>query len=395
VALAIAALVIVKVRGPQVPVVMAVRKPLVHRVVASGRVMPPARMHLGSTLMGKAVSVKVREGDQVKLGDLLIQLDDAEAKAAVAQARASVSQAAARLSVVRQVTSRLATETLNQANSNLEQADKQFKRIETLLQSGAVPQEELDNAHRALDNARSQHTSAATQLQSTGPSGSDYLVSLTSVSQAQAGLQGALARLEQTRIVAPADGVVLTRAVEPGDVVQPGKVMMILAQAGDTHLLVTPDEKNLAFLRVGQGALASADAFADDRFDSRIVFIAPGVDPNRGTIEVKLKVDKPPAYLRADMTVSVDVEVGRRSDAMVLPTEAVRDSAGDNPWVLVVRGNRLERKRVKTGIRGEGVVEIVEGIEAGELVVPASAGPLTPGNRVRPKASAKEVSGAV
>ncbi|MBI5537431.1 MAG: efflux RND transporter periplasmic adaptor subunit [Deltaproteobacteria bacterium] len=395
VGLAIILLGIHKARGPQVPIVTATKKPLVHRIVATGRVMPPARAHLGSTILAKAVTVTAQQGDPVKAGDLLIQLDDAEAKAAVAQARASVAQAEAKLRVVRQVTSRLATEGLNQATSNLEQADRQLQRIEALAKSGAVPQEQLDDARRAYDNAKSQHTNATTQLQSTGPSGSDFLVSSTAVSQAMAGLQGALARLDQTRIVSPVDGIVLTRSVEPGDVVQPGKVLMILAREGDTQLVVTPDEKSLAFLRLGQTAIASADAFPGERFEAKVITIAPGVDPDRGTVEVKLRVDKPPAYLRADMTVSVDIEVGRREDALVLPVDAVRDPTGDHPWILVVEGSRASRRSIKAGIRTEGLIEIQGGMQPGELVIPVSAGPVTPGSRVRPKPVIEEIPGAV
>lgn len=392
---AVAAFVLHKMRGPQVPVLLAARKPLVHRVVATGKVLPPARIHLGSTTIARVVVVNANEGDHVKAGDVLIQIDDAEAKAQVAQARAAVAQAQAKQRLVGQVTSRLAAESMNQASTNLEQAERQFKRLEALLASGAIPQEQLDDARRSYDNAKSQHQSAIAQVQSTGPSGSEFLAVSASVTQAQASLAGAIARLDQTRMVAPANAIVLSRAAEPGDIVQPGKVLMVLAKEGETQLVVTPDEKNLPYLHVAQAALASADAFPDQRFNAAVSYIAPAVDPDRGTVEIKLKVEKPPAYLRADMTVSVDVEVGRRPDVLVLPIEAVRDPTSDHPYVLLVEAGIVSKREVKAGVRGEGVIEIVGGLQAGDAVIPASAGPIAPGTRVRPKPVQQESPGAV
>lgn len=107
---------------------------------------------------------------------------------------------------------------------------------------------------------------------------------------------------------------------------------MALATAGETQIVVQMDERHLAQIALGQKALASADAFG-----AELVFINPGVDAVRGSVEVKLKVPNPPKYLRQDMTVSVDIEVARRVAALTVPSEAVRDAAGKQPWVLAVR----------------------------------------------------------
>jgi len=157
--------------------------------------------------------------------------------------------------------------------------------------------------------------------------------------------------------------------VEPGDVVSPGRVLMVLARSGETRLVFQPEEKNLGLLRVGQPALVSADAFPEQRFSAVITTIAPAVDAQRGTIEVKLRVPSPPAYLRPDMTVSVDVEVARRPGALALPAEAVRAGAEETPWVLALRGGRAERRPVRLGVRGVGYLEVASGLEAGEQVV--------------------------
>jgi HlyD family secretion protein len=108
---------------------------------------------------------------------------------------------------------------------------------------------------------------------------------------------------------------------------------------------------------------------------------------NRGTVEVRLRVGDPPPFLRPDMTVSVNVEVGRRAGALVLPADALRESAAGEPWVLAVRGGRTERRPVAVGLKGEGLVEVRGGVAEGDVVVPTSALGVAAGQRVRARAT--------
>ena len=201
--------------------------------------------------------------------------------------------------------------------------------------------------------------------------------------QARASLLAARSRLAYTTITSPSDGVLIDRDVERGDVVQPGKALMVLSPAGETQLVLQIDERNLGRLALGQKALASADAFPAQRFAAELAYINPGIDAQRGTVEVKLRVPQPPAYLRQDMTVSVDIEIERRPGALALRAEAVRDASGTQPWVLVVQQGRALRRPVKLGLRGEGWVEVLAGMKEGDWIVPAPDAGVKPGQRVR------------
>ncbi len=101
----------------------------------------------------------------------------------------------------------------------------------------------------------------------------------------------------------------------------------------------------------------------------------------RGTVETKFRVPKPPAFLRADMTVSIEVEVADRANAIVVPLSAVRDAASESPWVLVVRDGIAERQAVRIGARTAAAAEIADGVAAGALIV--VGGGVEPGKRVR------------
>lgn len=374
--------------GPKVTVYPVERRELVQTVVASGRVETPLRVEIGSQVTGAIAAIPVNEGQAVKAGQVLIQLERSEADAAVEEARAALAQAGARLLQVRELGLPVARQTLRQAEANLETVRRQQHRNEQLFARGFIGQAQLDESQRAVHVAESQFAAAQVQARSVDERGSELLQARAALAQAQASLRLALARQGHTTIAAPLDGVLIARAAERGDVVQPGKVLMVLSPAGRTQLVVQIDEKNIALLHIGQPALASADAYPALRFGAELAYVNPAVDPQRGALEVKFDVPRPPAYLRQDMTVSVDIEVARRASAIVVPSEALHDSASGAPWVMKVAGRRLRRQQVALGVNGAGNTEIVAGLQPGELVAAAGTAGLAEGTRVRPVAAA-------
>ena len=376
--------------GSPVETYEAVRSSLVQTVVASGNIISPGRESVGAEITGHVARIPVEEGQTVRRDQILIELDDKDERAAVDQARAAVAQAEARLRQLREVGLPVAEQALKQAKANMLQAHQQYERTKSLQARGFIGQSQLDDAQRNIDVADSQLRAAQLQVDTARPAGSDYALAQTALDQAKSNLLVAQARLGHTVIHAPADGTLIARAVEVGDIVQPGKQLMALAPVGETQIVVQIDEKNLGQLALGQKALGSADAFPGQRFAAEVFYINPGIDPQRGSVLVKLKVQSPPSYLRQDMTVSVDIEVSRRADTVVIPTDAVHDATGANPWVLVVRDRHATRQAVKLGLHGDARVEVLEGVAPGDELIPATYGAVIAGQHVRAIPAAKE-----
>jgi HlyD family secretion protein len=369
--------------GPHVAVVEVTRGGIVQTVVSTGRVITPARVEIGAVITGTATKVLVKEGDKVKKGQVLANLQDEELRAALDQARAALREADARIGQLAQVGLPVAEQTLAQAATNLELAEREFARIKQLYDSGFYGKARLDEAERNLENARAARVAARAQAESNRPQGSDYALAIARQSQARAAVEVAEAKLANTVITAPADGTVLRKFVEPGDVLQPGKKLFEMSVAGETQLVLQVDEKNLSFLRPAQPALAVADAYPGKTFSAEIFYIAPSVDAQRGSVEVKLRVSDPPEFLKPDMTVSAEIEAARKSDAVIVASDAVRDAAGPAPWIMLVNDGRAVKRPVKLGIRGTGITELLEGARPGVFVIPPSATGVTEGKRVR------------
>jgi HlyD family secretion protein len=301
----------------------------------------------------------------------------------VVQAQGAVAQAEARIRQLEELTLPSAKEALTQAQATLLNAQQTYDRTAQLERNGYATRAALDDAQKTLDVARALKRASEFQVYTASPGGSDYVMAQTQLNQARANLDTAESRLGYATIAAPREGVLITRSVERGTVVQAGKALLVLAPSGDVQLVLQIDERNLGKLALGQKALASADAYPDRHFAATVTYINPSVDISRATVQVKLTVEEAPDYLRQDMTVSVDIEVAAKDNADVLPLRAVHDVLSGQPWVLGLKGGRAIKRPVKLGLRGNSQIEIVQGLEPGDIAIPQSSGVLT-GQRVRP-----------
>ena len=356
---------------------------LTQTVVASGRILTPQRISIAAETIGRVAAIPVIEGQMVKRGQLLIQLNDLDERANVANANATLLQANAKLRQLREVVLPTANQSLSQANSNVEQLRKQLARTTELKQKGFISQAQLDTAKRDFDVANSQVNAARLQVQTNQAAGSDLALANAAIAQANASLKLAKIKQQEDAILAPADGTLINRDVEVGDTAQPGKELMVLAANGQTQIVVLLDEKNIAKIAVNQAALASADAFANQRFNAIVSYINPGIDATRGSVEIKLRVTNPPAYLRQDMTVSVDIITAHRANTLIIPSATLRDASSKAPWVMVVRNKRTLRQNVQLGLRGDNQVEVLSGLKKGEVLIVANVGTIKANQRVR------------
>jgi len=362
-------------RSLQGPVLDAYRlesRPLVQTVVATGRVITTSRAQVGSEVTGVVLERRVKEGDRVKPGDVLLVLraDDLAAK---------LREAEGALRSLLTSTRPQAEAALRQAEGQLAQASRERARRADLVARQLVSREQAEQAEQAETVARAAADRARVAAAALASGASEE-------AQLRERLAAAKAQLAKTVLRADQPGLVLTRNAEPGDLVQPGKVLFEIALDGATEILLPVDEKNLSVLKLGQRAACVADAFADRPFGAVLGFIAPSIDAQRGTADLRLTVDPVPDFLRQDMTVSVNIETGRRDAALVVPNDALLDVADGHAAVLAVRDGRIARLDVTLGLRGLSNSEVLSGAAAGDSVLAGAAGvKRAAGSRVRTK----------
>ena len=363
-----------KLRGPVLDGYRVAERPLVQTVVATGRVVAVSRAQVGSPVTGVLVERRVKEGDTVQPGDVLAVLRADDLEAAAREAEAALAQ-------LQQSTRPQAQAALREAEARLAQASREAARRRDLFQRQLIAREAMEQAAQAETIARSaaeQARLAASSLAEGNPN----------EAAARARLATARAQLAKTTIRAEVAGTVLTRNAEPGDLVQPGRVLFEIARAGATEVLVPLDEKNLEVLALGQPAMCIADAYPNRPFPAKVSFIAPSVDPQRGTVDIRLTVAPVPDFLRQDMTVSVNVETGRRESAVVVPNDALADMDGDRARLWLVADGRATRREVVLGLRGLAMTEITEGLQPGDWILADAKADIEEGSRARVRQAA-------
>jgi len=369
-------------RPTAVKVVALTESPLAQSLVFSGRVAALVRVELGATVTGRIAEVLVREGDRVQAGQLLARLDSDELSAQSDQAQASLQLARARVDGQHELALPTSQATLAQASANLTAARQEAQRTRDLFARGFIAQARVDETERAVQVAQAQVDAARAGAKVNLGGGNEALQARLRVREAQAAAALAQARLQQTRIVAPTPGRIVLRSVDPGQIVQPGKMLFQFAADGSTQLLAQADEKFLGLLARGQSAQVVVDAYPAQPFEASVASIAPGIDAQRGTVEVKFAVPSPPPFLREDMTLSLQVQVGRKERALTLPADAVLGAGGDGR-VRAIADGRIVEQPVRIGLRTLERVEVLSGLARDALVL---AEPLAaePGTRARP-----------
>ncbi|MDP2262179.1 MAG: efflux RND transporter periplasmic adaptor subunit [Hydrogenophaga sp.] len=369
-------------RAPVVQAVGVSMAPLVRTLQFSARVATASRVELGSTITGRVLAVSVAEGAQVKAGDVLVRLESDELQAALAQSQASERQAAARLAGLRSTGRSAAQAAVSQAEAVRLAAQAELQRTRDLVARGFLSEARLDEVRRALAVAQAQLDAARAQNAAIAEPGTDVVQAQAQLALTTAARAAAEARLAGAVLTAPADARVLSRLVEPGQIVQPGRALLGLALAGPLQLVAQVDERYLEQLEPGQTASALADAYPTQRFTAQVLSIAPLVDAQRGAIEVKFSLLQPvPAFLREDMTLSVEVETARRDRALVVPVDALRGDESTGTSVWIVRDGRVAALPVRLGLRTLDAAEIIEGLGEADRVL-IGAAPL-PGQRAR------------
>jgi HlyD family secretion protein len=361
-----------KWRGPVLPAIKVELMPLELRIVASGEVRHQSLARIGSEITGTVITRHVREGDRVHKGELLIELNPEELQSRLAQAQTLLQQ-------LKKISRPRAQATLVEARNNLNQASRETRRREDLLEKGMLPTEQVEQAQRMELNAKTSLTYAQLAADSFAVNGTEEKLLQQRINSAQA-------EFSKTRIYAPFTGRVQTRNVEPGDLVQPGKVLLEVARndnqghKGITNnsleVVIALDEKNFAPLQLQQPVQLIADAWPDITVPGLVSFIAPAVDSGRGTIDVHIEVlpdlsNKYPNFLQG-MTVSANIIAAERENALVLPNDYLLIHPSGNTHVLRWQNGDVNSVEVTLGLRNMTHSEIISGLAQGDIVVQAN-----------------------
>ena len=301
---------------------------------------------LGAPAQGRVTAVRVRPGDHVSRGDVLVTMQSAEA----GTAQADVSKAEA---------------DLVSKKAQAVYAASARARAERLLALKAIPQQDYERAIADDEQARASLSQAETEVRR-ARSTATGLDANTSVSAS-----GEIA------LRSPLTGVVLARTAVPGAVVDAGAPLVVVTDPTSLWVSIAAPETMTGLFARGGHLRFTVPAYPADTFSARVDAVSAGLDPETRTLAVRAATSDANGKLKAEMLASVDVEGGRSLLAAVIPEDAVQLVAGI-PTVFVVEpdgkgGARFARRNVELGARGSGRVAVINGLRPGDVVVTQGA----------------------
>jgi HlyD family secretion protein len=365
--------------GTEVRLEQVSRRDLVSAVTASGKIEAKTSVDISADITGRIIDIAVREGDMVKRGQFLLQIDPAQYQAAVARAQGVVSSMEA---------------ILLQTRASRDQAQRAWNRAKQLRELGEnlIAPETAEQAQTALEVAEANFQSSRAQLE-----------------QARAGLQEARDNLAKTRLTAPIAGRVVRLAVEEGEVAVPGTfsretgLLMTIADLSVILAKVQVDETDVIRLKARDSVEVNIDAYPDTTFSGQVTKIshsakltatqtASGSNDRAVDFDVEITLKSPPEDIRPDLSCTARIVTDTRNDALSIPIIAltVRDhekvpnesetgprvdtlrerfTKREAEGVFIVREGLATFRPVKVGVAGDDYFEVLDGIREGETIV--------------------------
>lgn len=327
---------------------------------ATGTVRARTTAVISSKVMGYVREVKVRVGDRVRPGQLLVLLDARDLDANYRQAEAARNEASSALPE--------AENAVAAAKASLELAQVTFGRMQDLFQKKSISNQEFDESSAKLKLARAQYEMAVSKRAQLA----------SRIRQAEEAFAAAQVTRDYSKISAPFAGIVTEKPVEPGNLATPGTPLLTLEQEGAYRLEVSIEESRLPLIRVGLSASVTLDAL-DRTIDARVSEVVPTVDAAARAFVAKIDLPLVP-QLCSGLFGRARFALGRRR-VLAVPAAAVRES-GQLQSVLVVEEGQARSRLITSGERSPEGVEVLSGLNAGERVISPIPAGLADGARV-------------
>ena len=344
-------------------------------VVATGKIQPITKVEVKSKASGIVEKLYVDINNVVHKGQQLAQLDQQEIVAQVEAQRAQLASAQANVSTYE---ANIEQDKVNATAPDLPMYKATLDRNLEMQKQGIVSRQALDDANKDYLAALTRRDSYKAQI---GVDTAKLKQARAQVMQSQAGLKQLEEQLGYTTIVAPMDGVILSRDVEIGDAVSSilvlGSTATLVMTEGDINEVYVQgkvDEADIAHVYMGQPARIKVESFRDRVFNGKVTKIAPlGVEKdNVTTFEVRVSIDNPGGELKANMTANAEILLDEHKGVLTVPENAVIYDNQKNASVEIPDKKQKEGKRkisIKVGLSNGSVTEVLSGIKEGDQVV--------------------------
>ncbi|MGE1061687.1 efflux RND transporter periplasmic adaptor subunit [Megasphaera paucivorans] len=351
------------------------KKDMLKKISFSGETVPIAQIDLSPKYAGKIVEVNVNLGDTVAAGQVLLVQDTMDSELTINQDQAAYDQAAAD---ARTAESQFSSE-LQKAQVDYEVAQMNYNRYIVLKNEGAVSQKDLDTVYQALIAAKS--TLDNLQTQNVG----DTPAAIVSKQAAQAKAAYVIDSMKKQRddliIRAPRAGIISYRNAEVGSMAPANTKVLSITDNSGIYIDCPLSEADVASIKPGIPVSVSIESLANT-YTGTITYVSPTMDTTTKTYIIRIALDNPDGSLRGGMFAQSSVKVLQRRNTLYIPKDALLEINGISKLYIITADNKIEIRQVKTGLRNDEYVEILEGLSDGDLIATSNTARLKDGTNV-------------
>ena len=355
----------------------------------TGTVQARALSKISSQYTGRIKRILKRDGERVKKGETLLEIENNDANAQLRLAEANLRGTKTELSQLllsRDMVVSQASSTLNQTRAKLDNAAANLDRANSLYTKGMISKQEMDSAKSTFDVAQADYESArANELQGKMKD-EEIKTARARVEQMESNLQLAGVQLGRTYITAPYSGIITELFVEEGELLSIGTPVLEMADESTMEVDAVIDEVDVGKLRIGQDVKLTFDAFKEKQSLGKILEISPYItttkEQNR-TVNIKVGITTGQDGILVGMSTDVEVITGRAKDVLYLPTNAIIEKA-DGQFVFIAEKGVAREKRIKTGLSNWDTSEVMEGLrEVDEVITSLEIKKFTDGTKIK------------
>jgi len=376
-----------------IPVQVArVKKELMRMEISTvGTVLPLQEVVVTPKVAGKIERIFVKEGDFVKVGDVLIKLEQTDFLLAIRQAEAALGTARANLANLLAGTRvekiEQAKAALHQAQANLTNMEKEYQRMKQLAAIGVVAQRQLDAAIAQYESAIAQVKQAREQLDmlKKGPTEEEIEFARAQVGQTEAGVAVARNNLMDTTMKAPFSGLITARFVDEGvqAYTAPKTEILKLTDVSRVKIAAPVSERDFPKVKIGTPTESKMDALEGKIFQGRVTRIIPEINPISRNFNVEVEIPNPNLHLKSGMFANIRLFVGQKEALTISRETLITDLVTGVSYAFVVEGDQAVRRRLILGERSGLLIEVLEGLKEGENLVIKGQNRLKPGSKVK------------
>lgn len=332
---------------------------VVRTVTLSGIAAPAAQVDIVPKVGGRVERINFKIGDGVKKGDVIIQLEQADALNQLKQAEAGLAAARANLNMLKsgQLPGQLA-----QSEANYQNAKANFERMQQLYNQGAVSRQQYEAAELQYTVAKSQYET----LMATMPE--NLQAAEAQVKQAEAAYSLAKSAYENTRLTSPVDGIVSMIAPEVGELVGPGTPAATVVNLDTVVIDVNVSEAKINSFKRGDELEVFINSASELPLKGVVTELSPAADPRTKTFLMKIAVKNERHIIKGGMFATVKAAINKKDGVLAVPKEALIERESEY-YVFTAEGDRAKLQKVTVGLMGDESAEIVEGLSSGDMIV--------------------------